>query len=417
MPSTAALKRQLEMPFKFNFKRTGQRPAQERAVEQLIRPKLKITIVTETWSPEINGVALSLLHLCLGLQQQGHKILLIRPEQSRGCASFTPEQECLVAAHKIPKYPSLQFGRPQWLKVTKAIEQFEPDVVHIVTEGPLGLLALQVAKMKKIAVSSGFHSPFQEFSRFFDLAFLVKPIQHYLRWFHNNTDLTCVPSQDTARALSAHGVTCPIQVISRGVDHRLFSPEHRCEDMRQHWNVDGQTKVLLYVGRLSPEKEIHILIEGYLQARHQQQAVQLVIVGDGPDRERLQQLDAAQQVIFMGNLTGQRLAEAYASSDVFVFASRVETFGNVVLEAMASALPVLAYDYACAHAYVEHAQSGWLVDLKDEHGFMQHMRTLPDMPKLRLMGQQARLQVKDAGWQRPVQQFEQALYALVTTEN
>ncbi|MHA3083934.1 glycosyltransferase family 4 protein [Acinetobacter sp. ANC 5383] len=418
MPSTAALKRQLDMPFKFRFKRSYQQPAQEaqeRAVEQLIRPKLKIAIVTETWPPEINGVALSLLHLCQGLQQQGHKIMLIRPEQSRSCTTFVAQQECLVTAHKIPKYPSLQFGRPQWLKVTKAIEQFQPDVVHIVTEGPLGLLALQVAKMKKIAISSGFHSPFQEFSRFFDLAFLVKPIQHYLRWFHNNTNLTCVPSQDTARALQAHGITCPIQVISRGVDHRLFSPEHRCEDMRQHWGVDRQTKVLLYVGRLSPEKEIHVLIDGYLQARRQQQAVRLVIVGDGPDKERLQQLDPEQQVIFMGNLTGQRLAEAYASSDVFVFASRVETFGNVVLEAMASGLPVLAYDYACAHAYVQNEQSGWLIDLNDGQGLVQRMQNLPALSQLHLMGQQARMQVKDAGWQRPVQQFEQALYGLMMT--
>src|SRR5574343_1962726 len=108
MPSTAALKRQLDMPFKFRFKRGyQQQPAQERAVEQLIRPKLKIAIVTETWPPEINGVALSLLHLCRGLQQQGHKILLIRPEQSRSDMRFEPEQECLVIAHKIPKYPSL----------------------------------------------------------------------------------------------------------------------------------------------------------------------------------------------------------------------------------------------------------------------------------------------------------------------
>lgn len=412
MPSTAALKRQFDMPFKFNFKRSGRQSAQESAVEQLIRPKLKIAIVTETWPPEINGVALSLLHLCRGLQQQGHKILLIRPEQSRSDMRFEPEQECLVIAHKIPKYPSLQFGRPQWLKVTHAIEQFQPDVVHVVTEGPLGLLALQVAKMKNIAISSGFHSPFQEFSRFFDLAFLVKPIQHYLRWFHNNTHLTCVPSQDTERALRQHGVTCPIQVISRGVDHQLFSPTHRCEEMRQHWGATAQTKVLLYVGRLSPEKEIDVLIDGYLQAREKQQNVQLVIVGDGPDKERLQRMDQDRQVVFMGNLTGQRLAEAYASSDVFMFASRVETFGNVVLEAMASGLPVLAYDYACAHVYVN-SHSGWLVDVKNLQEFIAQMQNLPNLSELRQMGLCAREQVKDAGWQRPVQQFEQALYQLV----
>ena len=141
-----------------------------------------------------------------------------------------------------------------------------------------------------------------------------------------------------------------------------------------------------------------------------QKNVSLVIVGDGPERERLRALDASKKVIFTGNLTGQSLSAVYASADVFVFASQVETFGNVVLEAMASGLPVLAYDYACAHQHVQSAQTGWLVPLGQTLNFMNMMYQLPAPFMLRKMGQQAVKQVQQVGWQHPVQQFEQALY-------
>ncbi|MFV5615544.1 glycosyltransferase, partial [Acinetobacter baumannii] len=206
--ATALLKQQqLPESFQFYFKQKQHlsNTQELHQLHELVRPRLKIAIVTETWPPEINGVALSLLQLCQGLQKQGHKILLVRPEQKAKCHDFLPEQECLVMSQAIPKYPTLQFGWPQYLKVSKAFEKFVPDVVHIVTEGPLGLTAMQAAKAKDIPVSSGFHSPFQDFSRFFDLAFLVKPIQKYLCWFHNNTQVTCVPSKDTEEALRGFG--------------------------------------------------------------------------------------------------------------------------------------------------------------------------------------------------------------------
>ncbi len=224
---TALLKQQdFPEPFKFYFKRKNKETITEEIdrLQVLVRPKLKIAIVTETWPPEINGVALSLLQLCKGLQQKGHKILLIRPEQKVPCHDFTPNKECLVVAQPVPKYPALKFGWPQYLKVSHALEEFQPQVVHIVTEGPLGLTALQAARSKNMPVTSGFHSPFQDFSRFFDLAFLVKPIQRYLCWFHNSTQLTCVPSQDTERALRQFGVSCPLKVVGRGVDTQRFSP-------------------------------------------------------------------------------------------------------------------------------------------------------------------------------------------------
>ncbi|MCH7334811.1 glycosyltransferase family 4 protein [Acinetobacter modestus] len=412
--ATSLLKQeQFPESFKFYFKRKQLKNKQDELSElrDLVRPRLRVAIVTETWPPEINGVALSMMQLCQGLQRLGHKILLVRPIQKAICTEFLPEQECLVMSQPIPKYPSVQFGWPQYLKVSKAFEQFAPDVVHIVTEGPLGLTALQAAKSKKIAVSSGFHSAFQDFSRFFDLAFLVKPIQRYLTWFHNSTDVTCVPSQYTEQALRGFGVTCPLVVVGRGVDTAKFSPKHRSQQLRQQWGVDADTRVMLYVGRLSPEKEIDVLIKAFHAWQRQQGAnTKFVIVGDGPDRIRLSKLAISEDIIFTGSLSGKNLSAAYASADVFAFASQADTFGNVVLEAIASGLPVIAYDYVCAHQHVKHGVTGWLSPLGQTADLTQSICHLPALPELRQMGILASETVQETSWQFPVQQLEQALY-------
>jgi len=400
--------------FKFYFKRKYSNTLisdTDHFIPDLVKPRLKIAIVTETWVPEINGVALSLLQLCKGLQDQGHKILLIRPQQKTRCPEFTPNQECLVNGQSIPKYPEMKFGWPQFLKVSQAISAFSPDVVHIVTEGPLGFIALHAAKTRRIPVSSGFHSQFQEFSRFFDLAFLVKPIQSYLRWFHNATQLTCVPSKDTEQALRQFGVTCPLVVVGRGIDTERFSTKRYSSTLRQKWGVDDDTTVLLYVGRLSSEKEVSVVIDAYTALRKLDESkVRLVLVGDGPDRSRLEKMKGAEYVIFMGSLSGIQLAEAYASANVFVFASQVETFGNVVLEAMASGLPIIAYDYACAQLHAKHTQTGWLIPIGQVDLFAQCVLQLPDNQTLKRMGYQAMQDVQTIGWKHPVQQFERALY-------
>lgn len=373
---------------------------------------LNIAIVTETWPPEINGVAMSVLQLCKGLQQRGHRILLVRPYQPNECHSFKPTAECLVAASSIPKYPELRFGYPQSRKIAKALNQFKPDIVHLVTEGPLGLAALNIARQCNYPVSSGFHSPFHEFSRFFDLKFLIKPVQHYLRWFHNRTDLTCVPSGDTQQALINAGFTCPLALVSRGVDSQHFNPQKRCKQLREQWQATPQTTIMLYVGRLSPEKNIDLVIEAYQQAKASQPArdFKLVIVGDGPDRVRLQNL--VPEAIFTGMQTDEQLAQHYASADVFLFASEVETFGNVVLEALASGLPVLAYDYACAGLTLQHDMNGWACQLGDAAQFQQLAAQLPALAQLQQMGEQATKTVQQFGWSMAVDQFE---FALKTT--
>lgn len=385
-----------------------------KALEHKPSKKLKIALVTETWSPEINGVANSLLNLCQGLQNLGHQILLIRPRPKLECKRFKPDDECWVRAQAIPKYSTLQFGWPQFSKISNAIDNFQPDIVHIVTEGPLGFASLMVAKSKNIPVSSGFHSAFQEFSRYFEFPFLVKPIGKYLTWFHRKTAITCVPSQDTKLALQEMGVDGCISVVGRGVDTQLFNSNKKSHRLRAEWNADADTKVLISVGRLSPEKEVGLVIQTYIEMKSKtDEKVKLVIVGDGPDRTRLEQMAKDHDVIFTGSLVGEKLASAYASADVFIFPSQVETFGNVALEALASGLPVVAYDYACAKKHVIHQQTGWLIPLGDIELMRKTIHALPQRKVLNQMGICAEKNVSQAGWLKPVKDFEKALFSAV----
>ena len=371
---------------------------------------LRIAIVTETWPPEINGVSLSVMQLTKGLQRRGHKILLVRPQQSEKNHSFYPDQECVVRSQSIPKYPQMQFGWPQIFKIGQALDQFKADIVHIVTEGPLGLAALNQAKLRNIPISSGFHSSFHDFSRYFDMAFLVRPVRQYLKWFHNQTDLTLVPSEDTRQVLKDEfGLRCPMRIISRGVDNQRFNRNLRSSGLRRQWQADDNTTVLLSVGRVSPEKEVPFILKSYqeLKRYQPQRKLKMVVVGDGPIREDLEK--QYPDVTFMGAQMGEALAMCYASADVFLFASEVDTFGNVVLEALASGLPVLAYNYAAPALMVEHGRTGWLLPFADKQAWQKTLLNLPSLKDLAHMGQIAGQKVGDCGWDRPVADFEEAL--------
>ncbi len=368
---------------------------------------LRVVLVTETWPPEINGVAHTVYQLAAGLRARGHRLCLIRPAQVSPPPHALAETELLVRGFRVPKYPQLQGGMPAYGAIREQLKQFKPDVVHIVTEGPLGLAALFAARSLHLPVTSGFHSPFHEFSKFFGLGFLLAPIKAYLRFFHNRSHVTCVPSDKTAKDLSQMGIR-QVAVVGRGVNGQQFNPEHRCSVLRATWQANHQSTVMIYVGRLSPEKNIDLVVSAFRELRLSQpmRDVKLVLVGDGPDRARLEKL--APDAIFAGMQTGQALSEHYASADVFCFASQVETFGNVVLEAMASGLPVLAFNDACAAQVVETEKTGWLVALRDEISFCQHAGQLPNVVRLNEMGLYARMRVMKMGWQTPVSELEVA---------
>lgn len=333
---------------------------------------LRIAVVTETYPPEINGVSLTLQRVVDGLRERGHTVQLVRPRQ----ASEAPPGvagDVLMRGMAIPRYPHLQLGLPSRRQLEPLWTIKRPDLVHIATEGPLGWSALRVARKLRIPVTSDFRTNFHAYSSHYGMAWLSKPIMAYLRRFHNQTLSTMVPTRGLADRLALAGFE-RLQVVARGVDMGLFDPSLRSETLRASWGATPDTPVLMCVGRLAKEKNLPLLVRAYAQARLVRPDLTLVLVGDGPARAELQAL--APDAIFTGTLGRPALAQCYASADIFGFPSQTETFGNVVLEAMASGLAVVAFDYAAATENITPGQTGLLAPLDDDEAFVRQMVAL-----------------------------------------
>jgi glycosyltransferase involved in cell wall biosynthesis len=324
------------------------------------RPSMRIAVVTETWPPEVNGVAVTLAKLVQSLGQRNHDVQLIRPRQSKIDSGIKDSnlEEVLMRGMPIPRYPELKLGLPSKKTLVKAWTFRRPDVVHIATEGPLGWSALQAAKVLKLPVTSDFRTNFQSYSKHYGIGWLRKPIIAYLRKFHNATACTMVPTRELKKTLGENGFL-NLQVVSRGVDTQLFNLNKRNENLRTSWGATDQTKVLISVGRMAPEKNLEQVLKVFDALQFMGDQVKLVMVGDGPLKEQFKL--RYPKIIFPGMLSQPELAIYYASSDLFVFPSQTETFGNVTLEALASGIPVLAFDCAAARDWVQPNLNGWLI--------------------------------------------------------
>lgn len=304
----------------------------------LATTSLKITLVTETFPPEINGVALTLEKLHNFLNLSGHHPSVIRPR--RFSETRKPE---LVQGFPIPMYPKLRFGIGSPLRLYQTIKSKMPDIIHLATEGPLGLACLGIAKSLRIPVVSSFHTNFDLYANDYKMGFLSSGISHYLRWFHNQTEATFAPSNACLERLQALGYK-NIKIWTRGVDTSLFNPIQKDLNFKSKIGLSETDILLLYVGRLAPEKNIGALLETFKKARstlsRQGKNLFLALVGTGPLIEQ-SDLEKTNGIILPGELRGNQLAQWYASADIFVFPSTSETFGNVILEAQASGLPVL----------------------------------------------------------------------------
>ncbi|WP_233250107.1 glycosyltransferase family 1 protein [Limnohabitans sp. MMS-10A-160] len=326
-------------------------------------------MVTETWPPEVNGVALTLSKLVHHLRIKDHTIQLIRPRQDKydigdDKLGWT---ELLLRGLPIPKYPQLKLGLPSKKALIKAWIQKRPDLVHIATEGPLGWSALQAATLLRLPVTSDFRTNFHSYSKHYGVGWLSKPIVAYLRKFHNRTARTMVPTQSLRVQLEASGFQ-KLCVIARGVDTKLFHPGQRSQSLRDSWSADAKDIVLLSVGRLAAEKNLDLIVNTYTSLLQSGRKVKLVFAGDGPYRAYLQ--SKCPDAIFTGMCSHEELATVYASSDLFLFPSLTETFGNVTLEALACGTPVLAFDCAAAGEWVIEGQNGWLINGEDDKRYV-----------------------------------------------
>lgn len=379
------------------------------------RRSLRVAIVTETYPPEVNGVARSIASVVDGLRERNHEVQLIRPSQVRHetATSDVRFHEVLMRGLPIPRYPHLRMGLTSRKALVRLWSLRRPDVVHIATEGPMGWTALQAAVQLKLPVCSDFRTNFHAYSKHYGVGWLHKPIMAYLRKFHNLTQCTMTPDEGLRRSLTEYGFH-NVTVVSRGVDTALFDPAKRSEALRSQWGAAPDDLVVLHVGRLAAEKNLVTLLQAFEAMRQVEPRARLVLVGDGPARREVQA--RCPTAIFAGMRHGDDLAAHYASGDLFVFPSLTETYGNVTPEAMASGLPVLAYDYAAAQQLVRPMMSGLLAPFGDAPEFIRLARSLAqDKAVLRTMGLRARQATADVSWQGVLSKVEAVYNALTAT--
>lgn len=359
---------------------------------------LRVAVVTETYPPEINGVAMTTGRMVEGLVAAGHRVDLIRPRQAHEGAVIAADgvEQMLARGIPIPKYANLQLGLPAQKVLLRRWSHQRPDVVQVVTEGPLGWSALTAARKLRLPVISEFHTNFHRYTGHYGVGWLKRPIAAYLRKFHNRADLTLVPTRALCAELAGQGIP-RVDVVSRGVDTTLFDPARRSDALRRQWGLAPDDLAVLYVGRIAPEKNLALLEQAFVAVRARHPRARLVLVGDGP---ALPQLRARlPEAVCVGAQTGVLLAAHYASADLFVFPSLTETYGNVVAEALASGLPVVAYRDAAAHELIDHRIHGWLAEPGDEPGFVAGAVALAESPSLRAsLHLAARARVDSLAW-------------------
>ncbi|WP_462322435.1 glycosyltransferase family 4 protein [Halochromatium sp.] len=385
------------------------------------RRSLHVALVTETYPPEINGVANTLAQLARGLERRGHRVSLVRPRQpadrQRSGATETQRTETqqaaelLVSGLPLPGYRGLRFGLPALGKLRRRWRTARPDAIYIATEGPLGHAALRVARRQGIPTRTGFHTQFQQYCSHYGAGLLMRPIINILRRFHNHSGATLVPTRALQDDLAAAGFS-NLHVLSRGVDTERFSPHYRSAALRASWHSDEETLVALYVGRIAAEKHIDLAIEAFERIQRVQPNSRCVLVGDGPELGHLRRQHPHH--IYTGAKVGTALAEHYASADLFVFPSLTETFGNVLTEALASGVAPLAFDYAAAREHLHHGRNGYSVPMGDRAAFLrQAEEAAGSREQLRRFGQEARRTAESLSWDRVIRDLEDHLFSVI----
>lgn len=374
---------------------------------------LRIALVTETFPPEVNGVAMTLGRLVEGVLDLGHQVQVVRPRQGRTDSARQDDSlnEVLARGLPLPSYGDLRFGMPSQNRLTKLWQERRPDVVHVATEGPLGWTAVTAARKLKLPVTSSFHTNFHIYAGHYGMGLLKAPVAAYLRKLHNRTQATLVPTKSMQTLLQDQGYR-NVGLLARGVATDLFLPQQRSAALRASWGVGERDPVVVHVGRLAKEKNIGLVLNAFAAIQTHHVGAKLVLVGDGPMHKALRQ--ACPEAIFAGIQKGQALAAHYASGDLFLFPSLTETYGNVVPEALASGLAVLAYDCAAAQELIQPGYNGMLVYPGDEAAFLNAAVALAgDAQALQRMRANAAPSVAHIGWNAVFEGFVATLHKVL----
>ncbi len=298
---------------------------------------MRVAIFTDTYLPQINGVSKTLYKLKQYLDKEEIEYRFFVP--GNDLKADLIQNIITFQSFNFFLYPDCKIALPNNQMIKNVLSKFKPDLIHCTTPFSLGLTGMKYAKDNNIPLVSSYHTSFDKYLEHYKLQFLEKPLWHFFRWFHSYCEINFCPSEETRKELKKQGIN-NIEIWGRGIDTQKFSTNYYSAEYRKNLGVVDEN-ILLYVGRIAAEKELDVLLAAVKILNRKKLNYKLLLVGDGPIRARLESLQLP-NVIFTGYKSGEELQTIYASADLFLFPSSSETYGNVILEAMASGLPVIA---------------------------------------------------------------------------
>ncbi len=355
---------------------------------------MRLAIFTDTFMPQVNGVSQALDKLVSYLRKNNLPTIIFAPGQN--ALQFENYNLCSISSFNMPVYPEYKVGLPRYDLVSKKLKEFAPDLIHLATPFTIGLCGLKLAKKMSIPCIASYHTDFPGYLNYYRLGVLKRLSWQYIKWFHNQCSSNFCPSSESQKALKVNGIN-KVKIWGNGVDSELFNPKKFNLTLRSKY-VPEDKIAFLYVGRLAPEKNLNMLLKSFKQVNASYPEAHLVITGDGPSYNYLKK-EAPQGVSFTGYLLGNDLAEIYASCDVFVFPSATETYGLVILEAMASELPVIAAYAGGVKENIIHNYNGLACIPLDQNDLTSKMKTIISDTTLRdKLSQNARHYATQKSW-------------------
>jgi glycosyltransferase involved in cell wall biosynthesis len=370
---------------------------------------VKVAFFTETFLPKVDGIVTRLTKTVQHLVAAGDEVLIFCPEGAPD--SHMGARVVGVPAMPLPLYPELKLALPR-PAVSEALDQFRPDLVHVVNPAVLGLGGIWLARTRGLPLVASYHTHLPKYLEHYGMGMLEPLLWELLKAAHNQAQLNLCTSTAMVEELSEKGIQ-NTALWQRGVDTELFTPDLRSNSMRRrlHGDHDDTSHLLLYIGRLSAEKQIERIrpvLDALPHAR-------LALVGDGPHRQQLERVFEGTPTTFVGYLSGRELASAYASGDAFLFPSSTETLGLVLLEAMAAGCPVVGARRGGIPDIVTDGENGRLYDPEDPESLTEAVSGLlgDDTARARLR-LAARREAERWGWAGATDQLRNYYRALLS---
>jgi len=356
----------------------------------------RIALFTGAYNHVVDGVALTLNRLVAFLEDEGVAVQVFAP---------TVENPAIDHAGSLQPVPSIPMtGRPEYRislglgpDAIEQLDRFNPTIIHIATPDLLGLEALMYARIRRIPAVASYHTHFSSYLEYYNMGRLENLMWGYLRWFYRKCEHLYVPTSSMAGVLGEHGISEGVELWPRGVDISLFNPKARSQSWRREMGFQDDEVVVTFVSRLVVEKGLDVFADVVHDLQEEGEPVRCLIVGEGPARAMLE--EAVPRAVFLGHQEGDHLSRAYASSDIFLFPSETETFGNVTLEAMASGVPTVCANATGSSSLVLDEKTGYLVAGKDTAAFKEVIRNLVhDAALRRQLGKAARAEAETYSW-------------------